>query len=98
MVLLGKATDWGFNKRVEKYIVDPIYKTSLKDLEKFNPELVFICVPTPMSNDGSQDSSIIEGVIEDLTKYAPDAVKGSKKYCAAINSWKTFINRPKSYI
>ena len=32
---VGKATDWGFNKRVEKFIVDPLYNTNIDDLSKF---------------------------------------------------------------
>ena len=72
---VGKATDWGFNKNVEKYIVDPVYETTTKDLEKFDPDLIFICVPTPMGDDGNQDSSIIESVIRDLTKFTPNSIK-----------------------
>ena len=63
---VGKATDWGFNKRISKFIVDPLLNTSVSDLKDFEPEIVFICVPTPMGNDGSQDSSIIEEVIKEL--------------------------------
>ena len=72
---VGKATDWGFNRRVTKFIVDPIHNTSISDLEKFNPEMVFICVPTPMSNDGSQDTTIIISVIKDLIKHCPNSIK-----------------------
>ena len=72
---VGKATDWGFNRRVEKFIVDPLQHTTIKDLKDFNPEIVFICVPTPMSDDGSQDSSIIEKVMHELCLYCPDAIK-----------------------
>ena len=63
---MGKATDWGFNKHVSKFIVDPLLNTNIEDLKEFKPEIVFICVPTPMSDDGSQDSSIIENVIKEL--------------------------------
>lgn len=71
---VGKATDLGFNKNVEKYIVDPKYSTLIKDLQDFRPEIVFVCVPTPMGKDGLQDSSIIRTVIRELNKYASDAV------------------------
>ena len=37
---VGKATDQGFNKRVIKYIVDPLLDTSISDLKEFQPELV----------------------------------------------------------
>lgn len=72
---VGKATDWGFNKNIEKFIVDPIYKTTIKDLSDFNPEIIFICVPTPMEDDGAQNSEIITSVIKDLLKYCPKATK-----------------------
>ena len=49
--------------------------TSVADLEEFGPDIVFICVPTPMSDDGSQDSSIIEKVIKELVAYCPNAIK-----------------------
>jgi nucleotide sugar dehydrogenase len=72
---VGKATDWGFNKRISKFIVDPLLNTSIADLKEFKPEIVFICVPTPMSDDGSQDSSIIMKVMEELILYCPKAIK-----------------------
>ena len=72
---VGKATDWGFNKRVSKFIVDPLLDTNIEDLKEFEPEMVFICVPTPMSDDGSQDSSIIENVIKELVSHCPNAIK-----------------------
>mgnify|MGYP001316789065 CR=1 FL=1 len=72
---VGKATDWGFNKRVSKLIIDPLLNTTIKDLKDFAPEIVFICVPTPMSDDGSQDSSIIESVVMELALVCPNAIK-----------------------
>jgi len=72
---VGKATDQGFNKRVTKYIVDPLLGTSIEELRDFEPEIVFICVPTPMKDDGSQDATIISSVTKDLSKYCPKAIK-----------------------
>ncbi len=72
---VGKATDWGFNKKVEKFIVDPLLGNSVRDLKIFNPEIVFVCVPTPMGDDGKQNSSIIEEVISELSIECPNAVK-----------------------
>ena len=71
---VGKATDWGFNKNVEKFIVDPLLGTDITDLKNFSPEITFVCVPTPMGDDGSQDSSIIESVVTELQKYVPNTV------------------------
>jgi nucleotide sugar dehydrogenase len=72
---VGKATDWGFNKNVEKFVIDPVYGTSIKDLNKINPEIVFICVPTPMASDGSHDFSIIVDVINQLRSVCPNSIK-----------------------
>ncbi len=72
---VGKATDLGFSKNLDKYIVDPVYNTSIEGLRDFNPDLIFICVPTPMGADGSQDSEIIENVVSELVKKCPEAIK-----------------------
>ena len=65
---VGKATDWGFNKRVSKFIVDPLLDTNIEDLKEFEPEIVFICVPTPMSDDGTQDITIVEETISKINQ------------------------------
>ncbi len=36
--------------------------------------MIMVCVPTPMSNDGSQNSEIIESVIEELFKKCPESI------------------------
>jgi len=72
---VGKATDWGFNKRVSKFIVDPLINTRISDLKDFDPGIVFICVPTPMGDDGNQNSAIIEEVIKELIIHCPNSVK-----------------------
>ena len=72
---VGKATDYGFDKNVEKFIVDPLLNTNISDLSKFNPEIIFICVPTPMRGDGSQDSNIIRRVMKELSLKCPEAIK-----------------------
>ena len=56
--------DKGFDKEVKKLVVDPIYGTNINDLVKFKPEIIFVCVPTPMNSDGSQDSSIVEDIFK----------------------------------
>ena len=64
---VGKAVDYGFSHpKIEKTIVDPKYGTTLNniDLDLFN--CTFVCVPTPMGNDGSVDSSIIDSALSEL--------------------------------
>ena len=72
---VGKATDWGFNKNVERFIVDPKLNTSISDLSKFKPDIIFICVPTPMGNDGNQDASILKSVAKELISECSSSIK-----------------------
>lgn len=65
---VGKATDWGFNKNTKKFVVDPKIGTTLDQLYEFGPELIFVCVPTPMGENGTQNSEIIENVVKELSK------------------------------
>lgn len=65
---VGKATDYAFDtKNITKYIVDPMYKTTVTGMVKnHDPAFIFISVPTPMSLDGSIDASIITDVFREL--------------------------------
>ncbi len=64
---VGKAVDYGFETPlVEKFLVDPIYGTTLSDLNDFNPDAVFICLPTPMADDGSVDATLVRETVNAL--------------------------------
>lgn len=66
---VGGAVDFGFDKKVEKMIVDPKYTTNtIKDLVNWNPEMLFICVPTPQDESGDIKISIAESVLEELNE------------------------------
>lgn len=71
---VGKAVDYGFNRDIEKIIIDPKLDTSISNLKPHNPEFIFICVPTPMNSDGDQDSSIIEKVLTEINKDYSESV------------------------
>ena len=71
---VGKATDWGFNENTSKFIVDPKNRTNIDQLAEFNPELIFVCVPTPMGENGIQDSSIIEAVVQELSAKCQESI------------------------
>lgn len=71
---VGKATDYGFSLKTEKFIVDPLINTNIQQLSEFNPKITFVCVPTPMGLSGIQDSSIIELVVKELTKKCPESI------------------------
>lgn len=62
---VGKAVDYGFNDHTcEKIIIDPIYGTSID--ETLDADITFVCVPTPMSDNGTIDTSIVEESIKKL--------------------------------
>ena len=67
---VGKAVDYGFsNPKVEKRIFDPKYGTTsddIKNLPNWGPNITFVCVPTPMGNNGDIDSTILDEVMNNL--------------------------------
>ena len=46
--------------------IDPKLGTNINELKDFLPEIIFICVPTPMNNDKTQDISIVESVVDEI--------------------------------
>ena len=68
---VGKAVDYGFTG-TEKMIIDPLYGNDIRDLKAFNPNVTFVCVPTPMGENGQIDSSIVENTV----KYLKEKVIG----------------------
>lgn len=67
---VGTAVDNGFDKNVDKFIVD-INKNNntIQDLVKFDPSLVFVCVPTPQQETHEDvDISIVRDVLINLNE------------------------------
>lgn len=61
---VGKAVDYGFSHPdVNKVIVDPKYGNSINDIPDYTYSCCFVCVPTPMGNDGTVNSDIITDVV-----------------------------------
>ena len=71
---VGKALKNALKKNVDIFIVDPILGTCIKDLKQFNPKFIFVCLPTPMSDDGTQDCSIVESVIEEIIEIKLESI------------------------
>ena len=46
--------------------IDPKLGTNIDELKEFLPEIIFICVPTPMDNDKTQDISIVKSVVDQI--------------------------------
>ena len=66
---VGKALNNALKKEVEIIKIDPLLETSLKDLVSFKPDFIFLCLPTPMCDDGSQDISILENVFHEISSH-----------------------------
>ena len=99
---VGKAVAHGFRGN-NLTIIDPMLNTSTSDLitaaksgARYNA--VFICVPTPMGEDGTIDASIVAKVLEELkdldtilvlkSTVIPDIVDGFSKI------YKNFVYNP----
>ena len=48
---VGKALENGIDNSVSILNIDPKLKTSIIDLVPFQPDIVFICVPTPLCEE-----------------------------------------------
>jgi UDP-N-acetyl-D-mannosaminuronate dehydrogenase len=91
---VGKAVDFGFSVNVDKIIIDPIYNSNIKDLEEVNPDVIFICVPSPMLESGAIDCSIILEVVKEISERNINSILVIKssitpselKICSSLNS------------
>lgn len=65
---VGKSVQAAFDTfSVRQFIVDPkLNNNTIKDLAAFNPDITFICVPTPQNNNNTVDASITESVLDQL--------------------------------
>jgi nucleotide sugar dehydrogenase len=65
---VGEAISFAFSSVSDLYVFDTDPLKSLDDLESVhNCDFVFICVPTPMFQDGSQDLSYVKSTFEKAT-------------------------------
>jgi nucleotide sugar dehydrogenase len=66
---VGEAISFAFSSVSNIYVYDTDPLKSLDDLQSVHTcDFVFICVPTPMFQDGSQDLSYVESTFEKATK------------------------------
>jgi nucleotide sugar dehydrogenase len=71
---VGNAIKNGFSVDTKIFSVDPKLNTNVEDLVAFSPDLIFVCLPTPMRKNGFQDNSIIELVLGQLNDLLPDVI------------------------
>ena len=77
---VGGAVSYGFNTPgVKQFIADPKLGSSIDDIPN-NVDVIFVCVPTPMNEDFSINSSIVEKTVEELlqkTEHCPIVIKST---------------------
>ena len=71
---VGSALHNGLCKDVKTLLIDPKLGTTVSDLVEFSPKIIFVCVPTPMKENGSQDLSIFKDVIKEIISLKIDSV------------------------
>jgi UDPglucose 6-dehydrogenase len=72
---VGKAVSYGFtHKKVRQYLVDPLLGKDISSLDKVNPDIAFVCVPTPMSDTGEIDSTLVVNTVKYLVENTPALV------------------------
>ena len=69
---VGKALKNGLRDNVDCIEIDPNLGTNLDDLKSHRPNIVFICLPTPMKDDGSQNIELIKDAINEINKFNQD--------------------------
>jgi len=61
--MVGKAVEYGF-KNTQVIVSDPAYGiTDIVDVVQADPEVIFVCVPTPTDDD---KYSLLRGVLKDI--------------------------------
>lgn len=73
---VGGAVINGFNTpKVKQRVIDPKISTStIQQMVEEGTHLTFVCVPTPESENGSVDVSIVDNVLSELDKLAYDGI------------------------
>lgn len=83
--VVGSACAFGFRKlghEVKEH--DIKFGTTINDI--IDTDIVYICVPTPMNEDGSCDTSIVESVIDELLQLTGPNLEPKYKGYIAIKS------------
>ena len=71
---VGKALRHGLKDNVDCIEIDPKLNTDIDDLKNHKPEIVFICLPTPMNDDGSQNINLVSNALKDINKFNEDSL------------------------
>ena len=69
---VGKALRNGLKNNIDCIEIDPKLGTNLSDLKNHEPDIVFICLPTPMNDDGTQNINLVKKIIQDIDRFDKD--------------------------
>jgi|TARA_R110000744_G_scaffold166992_1_gene284273 UDPglucose 6-dehydrogenase len=75
---VGESQAFAFSptNEIRIYDIDPLKSTHTKE-EIDGCDFIFVCVPTPMHKDGSQDISFIEKIFEEAVEYPIYIIKST---------------------
>jgi UDPglucose 6-dehydrogenase len=71
---VGKALAHGIKSSASILEVDPRLGTKTNDLLNFKPNIIFICVPTPLKENLTLDASIVYSVIDEIVELNIDSI------------------------
>jgi UDPglucose 6-dehydrogenase len=73
---LGKAIWHAFSSKINVRVYDKFLEgyDNISDTVK-DSRIIFLCLPTPTNDDGTQDISVIEGSVKELSKFAGENQK-----------------------
>ncbi len=71
---VGKALQNGIIDSISISVIDPKIGNSIQELERVDPDIIFICVPTPMNKNNSQNIEIVKEVINDIKNLSIDSL------------------------
>lgn len=71
---VGKAIANGIKSSVNIYKIDPKLGTDINVIKNNHIKIIFICLPTPMDDNGGQDISIILNVIKKINEINDDFI------------------------
>lgn len=66
---VGKAVEFGFQNPITAFkLIDPKYNTNIDQLVDWNPNVVFVCAPTPQRRNGKVDATIVTDAVLKLAR------------------------------
>lgn len=71
---VGRSVEASFNDHWDRFIVDPKIDTTIDQLIEAQPHLTYVCAPTPMSDSGRINATIVEDAVLKLINRTKSAI------------------------